>query len=89
MKTIIALFLIAIITVATFTIINDAKLKSEWAENREVITITVQMGDTIDGFWAEYAPNWMDRHEYRAEIMELNGLNTCSIYVGQTLKLYV
>ena len=29
-----------------------------WLQTREVITITVLPGDSIDGYWVEFAPDW-------------------------------
>jgi hypothetical protein len=90
MKNLAIILVLAIVLIAAIsTISNDIKRQSEWTENRETITIRVGYGDTIDGFWAEYAPDWMDRNQYRSEIMELNNLNNCNLRAGQTLKLYV
>lgn len=61
---------------------------NEWVETREVITIIIEKGDTIDGYYAEYAPEWMDRYEWREEIRDLNNLKSCAIYAGETIKLY-
>ena len=68
--------------------INEYQRQKDWTENRETITITVQYGDTIDGYWAEYAPDWMGREEYREYIKTLNDMYDCAIYVGQTIQIY-
>lgn len=88
MKRFIAIILVAFTILATFVIIRNITRQNSWEANREVITIKVQSGDTIDGFWVEYAPNWISREQYRAEIMELNNMNSCTLHIGQTLKLY-
>lgn len=89
MKRFITFVLVAFTILATFVFIRNTKTQADWEENREVITVKVQSGDTIDGFWAEYSPNWISREQYRNEIMELNNMNSCNIRVGQTIKLYV
>lgn len=80
--------LIAIICAIT-TGVQARTLQEEWEESREIITIVIERGDSIDGYWAEYAPDWMDRYEYRKEIMELNNLDSCMIYAGDIIKLYI
>lgn len=60
-----------------------------WLANREVITITVLPGDSLDGYWVEYAPSWMTREQYRYEIQTLNDMDSCTIYAGDTIKLYM
>ena len=60
-----------------------------WLKTREVITITVLPGDSIDGYWVEYAPDWMTREQYRHEIQTLNDMDSCTIYAGDTIKLYM
>lgn len=60
-----------------------------WLQTREVITITVCAGDSIDGYWVEFAPDWMTREQYRYEIQELNDMDSCTIYAGDTIKLYM
>ena len=89
MKYFIVFTLVAFLLHAPFVLVSNNKTQAEWEENREIITVRVEGGDTIDGYWAEYAPNWMSREQYRAEIMELNGMNSYSLRIGQTLKLYV
>ena len=61
----------------------------DWVANREVITVYISSGDTLDGYYVEYAPDWMDRYTYRAAILELNGMHDCTIYAGDYIKLYV
>jgi hypothetical protein len=89
MKRLIAILCAVVFVVAAFTIIRDANRQAEWEESRRVITIRVQRGDTMDGFWVEYAPDWMGREQYRAEIMELNDMDNSSLRSGQNIKLYI
>ena len=77
------------VILATFTIVRDAQAQTEWENNREIITVIVHSGDTIDGYWVEYAPNWMSREQYRYEIQTLNDMDSCMLYIGDTIKLYV
>lgn len=79
--------ILCIFAISTKTI-NEHQRQKDWTENRETITITVQYGDTIDGYWAEYAPDWMGREEYREYIKSLNNMTSCAIYAGQTIKIY-
>jgi hypothetical protein len=85
----IAAIIIFSISIATFTIVRDAQAQTDWEHNREIITITVHNGDTLDGYWVQYAPNWMSRDQYLYEIKTLNNMDSCTIYAGDTIKLYV
>ena len=62
---------------------------TEWESTREVMLIRVMPGDSVDGYWAEYAPSWMSREDYRAEFKELNNTDSCHIYAGDFVKVYV
>ena len=77
------------VVLTTFTIVRDAQAQTDWENNREVITVMVHQGDTSDGYWAEYAPSWMSREQYRYEIQTLNDMDSCMLYIGDTIKLYV
>ena len=88
-KIAVAAIIIFSISIATFTIVRDAQAQTDWEHNREVITITVHSGDTLDGYWVEYAPSWMSRDQYLYEIKTLNNMDSCTIYAGNTIKLYV
>ena len=71
-----------------FSFAQKAQQRNEWEENREVITIHVFSGDTLDGIGYDYKPEWMDVREYREIIRELNDLDSCMLYAGQELKIY-
>jgi hypothetical protein len=88
-KIAVAVGILFCIAMATFTIVRDAQAQTDWEHNREVITITVAYGDSIDGYWAQYAPSWMSRDQYRYEVKALNHMDSCTIYAGSTIKLYV
>lgn len=77
------------VVLTTFTIVRDAQAQTDWENNREIITVMVHQGDTIDGYWVEYAPSWMSREQYRYEIQTLNDMESCMLYIGDTIKLYV
>lgn len=62
--------------------------QSQWEEQREVITVQVCYGDTLDEICYEYKPSWMDIREYRYEVMELNNMESSTIYANTTLRLY-
>ena len=62
--------------------------KAEWENNREIITVVVCHGDTLYDYANEHRPSWMDTREYIYEIEQLNNMNNCNIYAGQTIKLY-
>ena len=79
-----------ILTVLTvYTIVNENNRYNNWIEHREVRQIVVQRGGGIDDYWAKYAPSWMDRSDYRREIMELNHLNSACLYTGDVIEVYV
>ena len=71
-----------------FKFATDNSLENEWLENRDVITIRVAYGDTLDEICYEYKPSWMDVREFRYYILELNGMSNSMLYAGQTLKVY-
>lgn len=71
-----------------FSFAQKAEQRSEWEETREVITIHICSGDTLDEIGYEFKPEWMDIREYRESIKELNNLDSCMLYVGQELKIY-
>ena len=90
MRRIIALALtIVTIAVAIVIIRNNKhdKMIDEWLENGKVIAIQVNPGDTIDGYWAEYAPSFIDRYEWREIILELNNMQSCNLYAGNIIKI--
>ena len=89
-NTILILVLVIATIVVTFTTVSaDMQRRSDWENNREVITVYIDYGDTLHGLWAEYGPSWMDRREWTYEVMELNDMDSCMLYAGQTLEIYV
>ena len=88
MKRILILAMICAIILVGCKINHDNQIKTEWKENREIITVIVQPGDTLDAFAYEYKPSWMDHRDYREEIKELNDLPNCTIQIGDRLDLY-
>ena len=90
------LFIILLILISTIIVIAgcrniqvDAQRQEEWKNSRQVITIVVESGESIDGYWAKYAPEWMGREQYRSEIKELNNMVSAMIYTGQKIQVYV
>ena len=81
--------MISTVWVAAHTIRENKTLRAEWETTREVITVTVQYGDTLDGFGYKYKPSWMDVRDYREQVKDLNRMTSSTLYEGQTLKLYV
>lgn len=81
--------MISTVWAAAHTISEDKALHNEWENTREVITVRVQYGDTLDGFGYEYKPEWMDVREYREQVKDLNDMTSSMLYAGQTIKLYV
>ena len=84
----VALAAASIVTLTVGTIYRDYKNTHEWESTREVHLIRVQSGDSVDGYWAEYAPSWMSREDYREEFKELNNTNSCYLYEGDFVKVY-
>ena len=85
------LFAVSVLVVVVFavgTIAEANDRKSEWKSTREVITVYVESGDTLDELGYRYKPSWMDIREYREEIKELNDMQDSYLYMGQELKLY-
>jgi hypothetical protein len=80
---------LVIMILAISTIRADAKRQENWEATREIITIRIKSGDSLDGYWAEYAPEWMSREQYRSELKELNHLTSALIYADDIIKIYV
>ena len=78
---------ILIVAICQISFVNDRY--AEWYDSRYITEVVVYSGDTLDGFGYQYKPKWMDVREYREYILELNGLTSSALYIGQTLKLYV
>lgn len=51
----------------------------------EVISVTVQPGDTLWSIAKEYKPKGADLREFVYEIEANNGIEDCEIFSGQTL----
>ena len=82
-------FVVLLIAVFCNNIIADARRQNDWEDNKKAITIMVQSGDSIDGYWVKYAPSWMSREQYREEIKELNNMTSAMLYAGGTIQVYV
>jgi hypothetical protein len=84
------LILLVVITTIAAVIkgYDNHNQKTEWLNNREVITVTVPSGKGIDYFGYQYKPSWMDVREYRYEVMELNEMEDATLYKGQQIKIY-
>ena len=89
LTTIIATTLISTVWAGAHTLNERAELEANWESTREVITVRVCSGDTLDGFGYEYKPSWMDVREYREQIKDLNDMSTSTLYANTTIKLYV
>ena len=63
--------------------------QSEWERHREIITVAVGYGDTLDDICYQYKPSWMDIREYRYEVMELNNMESSTIYANTMIRLYI
>ena len=87
--TIIFIFALVILILTISSIRADAKRQADWVATREIITIRIKSGDSLDGYWAKYAPEWMSREQYRAELKELNHLTSALIYADDIIKIYV
>ena len=79
---------ISILALPVGITIRDNARYSEWKATREIHLIRVESGDSVDGYWSEYAPSWMDRSDYRTEFKELNNLDSCHLYEGDFVKVY-
>ena len=81
--------IIAVNVLAATVIVSDSRRQDEWEDTRQAVTICVQYGDTLYGYWIEYAPKWMGYDQYIYELLELNDMESCSIYAGQRIQVYV
>lgn len=88
-KTIVAaIATVSILALPISVAIRDHAKYSEWEETREVMLIRVMPGDSVDAYWAKYAPSWMNREDYREEFKELNDADSCYLYEGDFVKVY-
>jgi hypothetical protein len=88
-KAIIATLITAsVLTLPVSVAIRDHARLTEWEATREVRLIRVMPGDSVDGYWAEYSPSWMNREDYREQFKELNNLDSCYLYEGDFVKVY-
>lgn len=90
----IAVFVIIILAITTVlagarTISTNHRLRTEWEDTREVITVRVHYGDSLDKFGYQYKPTWMDIREYRKLVIDLNDMTSAMVYANTDLKLYV
>lgn len=84
------ILVIALIAIAFLVVILSVHgRQTEWEQHRQVITVVVCYGDTLYDFALEYKPSWMDAREYIYQVQQLNDMNSSTIYVGQTIKLYI
>ena len=88
----IAICLIVFMVFAIFTVgytIGEKKTREkEWLNNRVVVSVCVESGDTLDGLCSQYKPSWLDIREYRHDVKQLNSMNDSTIYAGDTILLY-
>lgn len=87
-KIIVSVIIVCTIIIMIMSVCKDIARKNEWVNNREVIYVHVYSGDSIDKYWGQYAPSWLDRRQYRYDFMELNGRASCDLYAGETIALY-
>ena len=87
MKKFIALALATILFMVAFCIHSHCRYV-EWLEDREVIEVRVQSGDTLNGISYEYKPSWMNVSEYSYLILDLNDMDNSNLYAGDTIKIY-
>ena len=80
--------MLIIILVATNRCQTQQVMMQQWIESREIIIVTVPFGVGLDEYGYHYKPEWMHIQEYRRQILELNGMENCTLYMGQKLKLY-
>ena len=88
MKNLITISIAACIIFIGAICINNHHRYDTWLENREVIEVRVQNGDTLNGISYEYKPTWMNVNEYSHLILDLNDMDSADIYAGDTIKVY-
>ncbi len=54
-------------------------------EEYEVVSVTVQAGDTLWSIASEYKPAGTDLREFVYDIAANNGIKDCQVFSGQTL----
>ena len=59
------------------------------SDEYDVISVTVQSGDTLWTIAKEYKPEGADIREFVYDIAANNGVEDCQVYVGQTLFIPV
>lgn len=86
---VVVLLIIAVNVLVAAIVVSDFRQQKKWEATRQPISIRIQYGDTIYGYWIKYAPNWMSYEQFLYEIKELNNMTSCSIYAGQTIQIYI
>lgn len=75
--------------VATHDVASDIHRRHTWTNERQVIEITVEPGDTLYSYAEKYAPAWMDLRDYCEAVKDLNDTNRSDLKAFQNYKLYI
>lgn len=75
--------------IVTHDVAADIHQRHTWANERQVIEITVEPGDTLYSYAEKYAPTWMDLRDYCEAVKDLNGVKTSTLQAFQNYKLYI
>lgn len=84
-----ALVFVAVLVIAAvaFVGLGGSAAFASLDGGREVVTVTVQPGDTVWSYAEKYHPQGMDVRDYVLAVQERNGLSGGRLSAGETLEL--
>jgi len=80
-------FLLGLLVAAAVLLTVDLPSALAGSEGEQPVTVTVEAGDTLWGYAAEYAPEGVDEQEFIAEVRAMNHLPTGRVTAGQVIEL--
>jgi len=78
--------MIWLMVVAAILILLTSILKVDGGQATTYREITVKQGDTLWQYWNEYGSGRYDKWVH--ETMQLNGMETVNLQVGETIKVW-
>ena len=80
--------LVMCICAIAFRVFQMKQARNEWVSTREVIEVVVGSGDTLDGYYYQYAPDGIDKRQWRQDVLDLNDMDNCMLYAGDVILVY-
>lgn len=87
-----SLVILALLVFVALTLVSAAGMgpaAAGWLEGPQLVSVTVQPGDTLWGYAVAYAPEGVDPRDYVLQVQQVNGLSTTQVTVGTQIDLPV